>query len=402
MATYYFRNATATWGTASNWSLSSGGPANGAIPGNGDDVIFDSNSRATCTLNTNRNCRTLSFTNWTGTIDFNNVFLRIYGSIDCGDALFSITNPGSWQMGGTTGVLNGQIIRTNGKVLSGTLSFGYSSGSNPIRLIDDVTCGQLQIQSNVGSPSLPIFSGQTMYVLSNIITSSTGRNLYTTTPIKMIGTGYIQTFNSNAALGCDIEIMASANTVTLSSTVFCTTNFKLKYSSGTIAPTGILYVQANSQLDLSGMTLPALYIANSPTITLVSSLNTTTINLVAGATFTTNGFTTGTLAMGTGTLTLPSGITNTVTTNMTSLNSTLAAKALINCSTVNSTKAILNLSQGATQDNGYLSATDIDSNGGRSIWTYKGTLTRTLNWNQMSTNPKKHVLNYKNRILKNT
>ncbi len=133
MATYYFRNATATWGTASNWSLSSGGPADGAIPGNGDDVIFDSNSRATCTLNTNRNCRTLSFTNWTGTIDFNNVFLRIYGSIDCGDALFSITNPGSWQMGGTNGVLNGQIIRTNGKVshpvigISGVSLNDYSS-----------------------------------------------------------------------------------------------------------------------------------------------------------------------------------------------------------------------------------------------------------------------------------
>ncbi|MBP9759011.1 hypothetical protein KBD45_04915 [Candidatus Dojkabacteria bacterium] len=398
MATYYFRNATATWGTASNWSLSSGGPANGAIPGNGDDVIFDSNSRSSCTLNSNRNSRNLSFTNWTGTFDMSGVLLRINGSLDYGDALFTITNAGSWEMGGTTGVLNGQTITTNGKTISGILSFGYTSGTNPVRLVDDVTCGLLQIQSNIGSPSQPIFTGQTLYT-SSISTASNGRNLYTTTPIKMIGTGYIQTFNSNAALGCDIEIMASANTVTLSSTVSCTTNFKLKYSSGTIAPTGILYVQANSQLDLSGMTLPALYIANSPTITLVSSLTTNTISLVAGATFTTNGFTTGSLNMGTGTLTLPVGVNFTVTNSMNSLVSTLAVKALIRSSTPG-VQATFNLQNGATQDNGYLSATDIDSSGGRSIWTYKGILSNTINWNKMSTNPKKHVLNYKNRILK--
>ena len=399
MATYYFRNTGTSWLTPTNWSLSSGGPANGTTPGTGDDAIFDSNSSATCILANNRNCRSLSFTNWTGTFDMSGVLLRIYGNLDFGSALFSVINPGSWEMGGTGGNMNGQTITTNGKTIPGILSFGYTSGTNSVVLLTDVTCGLLQIQSNVGSSSNPIFTGQTLYT-NSISTVSNGRNLYTTTPIKMIGTGYLQTFNSNAALGCDIEIMAGANTVTLSSTVYTTTNFKLKYSTGTVAPTGILYVQANAQLDLSGITLPALYISNSPTITLVSPLSTNTINLVAGATFTTNAFTTGSLVMGTGTLTLPPGITNTITTSMNSLVSTLAARALINCSTVGGTKAILNLQPGATQDNGYLSNTDVDSSGGVTIWTYKGVLTREVNWNQLSTDPRKHILKFGTKIMR--
>lgn len=79
---------------------------------------------------------------------------------------------------------------------------------------------------------------------------------------------------------------------------------------------------------------------------------------------------------------------------MNSLSSTLASQALINCSTVAGTKAILNLQPGATQDNGYLSATDVDSSGGVTIWTYKGVLTREINWNQLSTDPRKHLFRY--------
>lgn len=383
-------------GTASNWSLSSGGPANGAIPGNGDDVIFDSNSRATCTLNTNRNCRTLSFTNWTGTIDFNNVFLRIYGSIDCGDALFSITNPGSWQMGATNGVMNGQIIRTNGKVLSGTLSFGYSSGTNPVRLIDDVTCGLLQIQSNVGSPSQPIFTGQTLYT-NSISTASNGRNLYTTTPIKLIGTGSIITFNSNAAICCDIEIMTAGN-INFNGTVYCGQNCVITYTSANTITSSILYLQSPTTLNTSAMTWTNIY--NSSTISGQALNVSNNLYIPTSGTFLVP-FTTSNLIMGTGTVTLNTGVTYTVNTNIQSTVSTLAAKSLINCTVVNGTKAILNLAQGATQNNGYLSATDIDSSGGRSIWTYKGVLTRTINWNQMSTNPKKHILSNKGRILKN-
>ena len=148
-------------------------------------------------------------------------------------------------------------------------------------------------------------------------------------------------------------------------------------------------------LSLSGSFTNPLDLPTLLTVTGTLFFPTNTV-IITGA----GGFTCGTLTMGQGTLTLPAGVVNTITTNMTNTTATLAIKGLINCSTVGGTKAILNLAQGATQDNGYLSATDVDSSGGRSIWTYKGILTRTINWNQMSTNPKKHVLKSRNRILK--
>jgi hypothetical protein len=142
-------------------------------------------------------------------------------------------------------------------------------------------------------------------------------------------------------------------------------------------------------------------------ITLASPLTATgNLSIAAGHALNfvspTYGFTVGGLSVaGTGTLILAVGPTYTVTTNMATTTATLAARGLIRCVVVNGAKAILNLNPGATQDNGYISATDIDSSGGRSIWTYKGVLTRTVNWNQLSSNPKKHVLSNKNRILKN-
>lgn len=398
MATYYFRNATATWGTATNWSLTSGGGATGAIPTSNDDVIFDSNSRATCTLNSNRDCRSISFTNWTGDIAFNNVFLRIYGNIDCGSALFTISSPGSWQMGGTIGVMNGQTIRTNGKTLSGTLSFGYTSGTTSVVLLDDVVCGSLQNQSNIGTSSFPIFTGYTLSTQSNIQTTSTGRNLFTTTPIKMIGTGSIITFNSNAALGCDIEINTSG-TITLSGAVYATTNFVFTYTSGTVVSTGgTLYINlAPSTIDCSGITLNSVVCNN--TITLNSTLNANNIEFGSGGTCTlqgTSGFNVNNFnfILSGRDLNLKAGITYTINNSMTCLGATLAARNAIKCSTVAGTRAILNLSPGATQDNGYLSSTDIDSSGGVTIWTYKGVLTREINWNQLSTDPRKHLFRY--------
>lgn len=49
-------------------------------------------------------------------------------------------------------------------------------------------------------------------------------------------------------------------------------------------------------------------------------------------------------------------------------------------STVNGTKAILTLSQGAVQDVYYVGANEINSSLGQTIWTRKGIVTNTFNW----------------------
>ncbi len=531
MATYYFRNTGNTdWGLASNWSLTDGGgPTAPNFPTSSDDVIFTNNS-GNVLVGPNRNTRNLSFTNWAGSINLNGVLMRVYGNLDFGSNLWTYSNPGIWQMGSTVGVMNGQTIQTNGRAIPGTLSFGYATGNNPVVLLGDITCGALRIESAVGSASVNIFTGFTMYVTGSISTMSAGRQLRASTPIIMIGTGTITTFDSSAFIGSNITIN-TAGTITFSGTV-CFQERTLTYIAGTVNNAGSTLVVNNATtLNTIGINWNnVLFNGTSATLTLTTDLHcnqftmgvnnktinganiynagnlyapsntgnvqgtstiimngTGTINAAGGAYFGINiiintigtitlssfnygiatfkyisgtiinsgtlttvqgsatldtagmsflnvstngsyttlslptlltvtgklsfpsnttiingagGFTCSGLSIGSGTLTLPAGVTNTVTATMSCLTATLAAKALINCSTVGGTKAILKLAQDAIQDNGYLSATDVDSSGGRSLWTYKGVLTRTSNWNLMPTSPKKQVIKHGNMIMK--
>jgi len=80
MATYYFRNITASWNTASNWSLTSGGGATGSVPTNADTAIFDGNSATTCDVDTTAVCLNLTITRTTVSQVFNNNSISINGN----------------------------------------------------------------------------------------------------------------------------------------------------------------------------------------------------------------------------------------------------------------------------------------------------------------------------------
>lgn len=47
-------------------------------------------------------------------------------------------------------------------------------------------------------------------------------------------------------------------------------------------------------------------------------------------------------------------------------------------------QAILTLDNGATQDLTYVSATDIDSSAGQTMWSFKGVLSNATNWRNLS------------------
>ena len=66
MAIKYWRGGTGTWSStsATNWSLSSGGPANTTAPTSSDDVVFDSLSHTgayTVTVGSGATCKSISF-----------------------------------------------------------------------------------------------------------------------------------------------------------------------------------------------------------------------------------------------------------------------------------------------------------------------------------------------------
>ena len=88
------------------------------------------------------------------------------------------------------------------------------------------------------------------------------------------------------------------------------------------------------------------------------------------------------------------GVTNTFQINDTytilsgiTVTGTLASRVSFVSSSAN-TKAILTVLQGASMDVGYANATDIDSSLGQTIWSYRGTLLRSTNWQQLPVQPK--------------
>lgn len=285
-------------------------------------------------------------------------------------------------------------LDTNGMVFN---TFRMNGTSAVLTLTSDLYCNQFSMGVNAKT-----INGSTIYNGGNLGLPGNNGDVIGTTNIVMNGTGTINMIGTYMSLNITIDTLG---TITLDTVRLGDATFR--YISGTVISIGtFILARPNATIDAAGISFLNLSSGTSCNVNLASHLTATgTLSIAQGHTLnfinTTNGFTVGGITVNGGTLILaPAPVVYTMTTNMATTNATLAAKGLIRCATVNGTKAILNLSNGATQDNGYLSATDVDSSGGRSIWTYKGILTRTINWNQMSTNPKKHVLNYKNRILK--
>ena len=146
MATYYFRNTgTGVWGTASNWSLTSGGGATGAVPTTSDTAVFDNNS-ISCTLNTsNRVCLALSCTTYTQTLNFSTFNLTVSGNIDLGSSMTLTTTTGSLIVNANS------TITTNGKTMS--VPFNISTAGRVLTFADNfVLTNSLTILGTLASP----------------------------------------------------------------------------------------------------------------------------------------------------------------------------------------------------------------------------------------------------------
>ena len=146
MATYYFRNTgTGVWGTASNWSLTSGGGATGAVPTATDTAVFDSNS-ISCTLNTsNRVCLALSCTTYTQTLNLSTFNLTVSGNINLGSSMTLTTTTGSLIVNANS------TITTNGKTMS--VPFNISTAGRVLTFADNfVLTNSLTILGTLASP----------------------------------------------------------------------------------------------------------------------------------------------------------------------------------------------------------------------------------------------------------
>jgi hypothetical protein len=382
MATRTISNAGGNYNAVGTW-------VEGIIPTSADDVVFTATS-GNLTVNVVSVCKSINFSLYTSTITFNNN-LNVSGTINLGTGGYTVA--GSVNLGISLSVSS--TITSNGVVWS--VAFATVSGITTTFADNFTHTGNAFLNGGTINGSSFIFKGATIQNNSTVsLTGTTILNIQPTTSCVLTtsSTGEFRvpiTFTSGTInIGTNLRLGAGCTLTRVGGTVVTT-------SSTLTINTGATTLDTN-------IAVWNIVICNN-NITLLSELRANTIQFGSGGTcsligsfgFIVNNFS---FILSDRDLNLTAGTTYTINTSMTCLAATLGSKNRIQCSTVNGIKAKLNLAPGATQDNGYLSATDIDSSGRRSIWTYKGVLTRTINWNVMSTNPKKHLLKFGSKILK--
>lgn len=321
----------------------------------------------------------LSFilTGYTNTVTFNNT-LTVAGTV---------TLAGTMAGTGTLLCIETATLTSNAVALTGTLQLKTSGKT--FTLADNWTVG------NIGIPSTSSITvnGNIIYNNGNFTLTGNGNIWAGTTKVVMQGTGSISnsSISGTSDIRCDLDINTSG-TITISSAAS-----SLKYSGGTltyiagtvVTTSSTLTIADNTTLNTAGIIWNNISCtATGKTYTLNSLLTCTgtltctqtqTFSGISG--FTCTNFTT--TGAG-GTITLKEGLLYTITGAITSTNGTSASKITFTSSHA-SNMTYLILKNGATQDNGFLNGTRIDSSGGKQICTYKGILTTTTNWRGLPT-----------------
>lgn len=379
MAKYYKSGAT-VWNSASSWSAtSSAGSDNAGIPTATDAVIFDSGSGNCSLITTTGLAASIDFSAYTHTITFN-AGLTVSGNMTLG-ASMGIA-------GSSTVAINANAtLISNGKIMSvpfnisGAYTITIAGGSNFI-CSNTTTLNNASLVINTTTTEKFEFRG------------TSGQNI--TITCGGTATMYFTGTNTIASSTCtsNITFDCGANTTTFGSAqnlAFKTGT--ITYTSGTVTTnTSTLTIQGTCTLSTNGMNWATINMNPSPsltniTITLNSLLSATNLantnNMTSYAiTFAGSaGFTVTNLniANGLGALTLTNGNTYTVTTSIYNYSASNSTHNKIN-SVTPGTKVTLTLNNGASCNLAYVDGTDIDSSGGRTITTWKGTLSNTTNW----------------------
>jgi hypothetical protein len=223
MAVYYFRNTgDANWGTATNWSLTDGGGATGAVPTSADDAYFTANS-GNCTINAIvRECFRLVTTGYTGTITTSNNL----------NVLSNCTLSSGTTISGTSNLVfattTTATLTMNGASVTGVNEIRFF-GSVTYTLADTWTVSNVRFSSNN-----TVLNSGTLNVTGNFTVAA--QPAAGTTQINLTGTG---TWSGNNAVQNPLTINTSG-TITLSGTIQVNggSTRSFTYSGGTIVTTG--------------------------------------------------------------------------------------------------------------------------------------------------------------------
>jgi hypothetical protein len=372
---YWVAGGTGNYNSTTNWSVTSGGASGASVPSVSDNVFFDASSGVgTATINVASNCANLNLTGFAGTLAFTNN-LSTTGTVNLGSGTYTVSGTAALRFQTAT------TITSNGSSWGGNIIFA-SNGT--FTLADNLTVlGNLTFEN-----FNPTINGNTLNIGGNL-TYSSASNTSGTTLFNFNGTG-TWSHTTIGRIQNNVTINTSG-TLTLGTTIRYDTG-TLTYTAGTVTTTGsTLNVAAATTFNTSGMSWNNITITSGPLTQTLNSLlsvngimTLSTSIIFAG----TAGFSVGTLNVSAAGLThqLVSTVTYTITTAFTCTAATDASRVLFR-STIASSKAILTLNSGATNNLRFVNATDINSSLGRTIYSYRGVFSNTDNWSLLSTDP---------------
>jgi len=356
-----------------NWSAN-GTWVEGVAPTSADTIVATASSGPlninSATLCFAGNC---DFTNYTSTLSgTGNV--QLYGNLTLATGMTITTT-------GFISINSGGTWTSNGKIWTGIIAPVLPS---TVTLADNWVVNGTLLHTTGGG--LTTFNGNTISIGGNV-TLPAGRTLLGTTTL-ILNTSTTQQLSVSGLIQNNL-LFNAAGTITITGLVYNTGT--ITYSSGTMNVTGALTITNSTTLNTSGMTW--LNVAYATTSGLISTHNSnlnvsTTLSLPVNMTFAgTAGFTTANVSaiVAARTINFNTGSTYTITSGITATG-TLASPIVFKSSTAGQ-KAIITLAQGSSQDIDFLNATDIDSSGGLTFWSFQGVLSNTINWNPMISQP---------------
>ena len=265
MATrYWVTGGTGNYDSTTNWSTSSGGVSGATVPTSADDTIWDANSGAgTVAINVSSEAKSIDFTNFTGTVDFQDT-LAVFGNMTLGAGMTFSNTTG-------TPLLR---IRAAATLTSNGVAFPYDfsvlASSVTITLADDWECNNFT--HDAGSVN-PTFNGNNFFINGSLSNLNTNRYITGTTVFVMQGTGSISSLYASLN---QYRIVTNLTINTAGTITFATNlggvNGVWTYTAGTVITTGMT-LTLRGTFDLDGITFENLYIFS--TTTLLSDLTCT-------------------------------------------------------------------------------------------------------------------------------